>query len=519
MGVTEADFPAHRGVRSLTPFQLALAVVAGLTLLRVAVLFISPLQLYPDEAQYWVWSREPALGYFSKPPMIAWLIWASTALGGDSEAWIRVSAPLLHAVSAVTLALIGRRLYGEWAGFWAAALYGLMPGVQLSSVVIATDAPMLLFISIALLAYVALLSAPKGPTRVALAGAVGLALGLGCLAKYAALYFLMGLIAHALIDAKARRCWGLPELAAGGVAFLVCLGPNLFWNLENGFHTVRHTVANAGRLQIGGGSAAEWDPRQAPGFFLSQFGVFGPLPFAILIGGGAALSAKRRLQREDQMLLCFVLPPLIIVLVEAVLSRANANWAGAAYSPASVLVAGWLVRWRAKRVLWAAMASQAAIAMVVVVAVSTPGAADALGLGNSIKRARGWREAADAVMGRLALERASGTVTALAVDDRFLFNALAYYARAPLTAPGAPPLRIWVREANPNNQAETTSPLTPAEGGRVLFAQAIESYHQETLADFASVEREEQLRIPLDRKRTRDIALFVASGFQPIPRH
>jgi 4-amino-4-deoxy-L-arabinose transferase-like glycosyltransferase len=59
-----------------------------LTVLRVA-LFVTPFELYPDEAQYWLWSRDLAFGYFSKPPMIAWLIWATTGVGGDAEPWVR----------------------------------------------------------------------------------------------------------------------------------------------------------------------------------------------------------------------------------------------------------------------------------------------------------------------------------------------------------------------------------------------------------------------------------------------
>src|SRR4051812_9165177 len=169
----------------MDPGALALAMVAALTCVRLIVLFVTPLQLYPDEAQYWGWSRSLAFGYFSKPPMIAWLIAATTAIGGDAEPWVRLSAPLLHAAAALVLAQVGRRLYGPWAGFWAAVIYSLMPGVQLSATVIATDAPMLLFVSLALLAYVELLSAPTRRRSLACAASVGLAVGLGCMAKYA----------------------------------------------------------------------------------------------------------------------------------------------------------------------------------------------------------------------------------------------------------------------------------------------------------------------------------------------
>ena len=129
-------------------WRLTLCLVGVLTILRLAALFATPFELYPDEAQYWLWSRTLDFGYFSKPPMIAWLIWATTALGGDSEAWVRISALFLHGGTALVINRIADRLYGGWTGLAAAALYILMPGIQLSSGVITTDAPLLLFLSL-----------------------------------------------------------------------------------------------------------------------------------------------------------------------------------------------------------------------------------------------------------------------------------------------------------------------------------------------------------------------------------
>ena len=107
--------------------------------------FRTPLDLYPDEAQYWLWSRTLAGGYFSKPPMVAWAIWATTAIGGNAEPWVRLSAPLFQAGAMLTAYGLGRRLYGPAAGLAAAGVYALAPAVQLSSAVVATDAPLIFF--------------------------------------------------------------------------------------------------------------------------------------------------------------------------------------------------------------------------------------------------------------------------------------------------------------------------------------------------------------------------------------
>jgi hypothetical protein len=72
------------------------AILAGLLILRVLVLLLDPNSLYADETQYWLWSREVDWGYFSKPPMIAWIIAATTAVFGDADWAVRLAAPFLH---------------------------------------------------------------------------------------------------------------------------------------------------------------------------------------------------------------------------------------------------------------------------------------------------------------------------------------------------------------------------------------------------------------------------------------
>ncbi|MCA9266971.1 MAG: hypothetical protein KDA41_00795, partial [Planctomycetales bacterium] len=75
------------------------AVILAVTLVRLAVLTVLAIPLSMDEAQYWIWSRALDFGYYSKPPMIAWLIGATTSLCGDGEACVRATSPILHAAT------------------------------------------------------------------------------------------------------------------------------------------------------------------------------------------------------------------------------------------------------------------------------------------------------------------------------------------------------------------------------------------------------------------------------------
>ena len=56
-----------------------------------------PIDLSGDEAQYWDWSRHLDLSYYSKGPMVAYIIRASCALLGDNMPAVRLPA-LIFAV-------------------------------------------------------------------------------------------------------------------------------------------------------------------------------------------------------------------------------------------------------------------------------------------------------------------------------------------------------------------------------------------------------------------------------------
>src|SRR5918997_5931942 len=77
-------------------FAVCVLIVAAVTAVRLVGLMVSDVDLFFDEAQYWAWSREPAFGYFSKPPLLAWIIAAAEFVCGSSEACIRAPSPILY---------------------------------------------------------------------------------------------------------------------------------------------------------------------------------------------------------------------------------------------------------------------------------------------------------------------------------------------------------------------------------------------------------------------------------------
>ena len=114
--------------------------------------------------------------------------------------------------------------------------------------------------------------------------------------------------------------------------FLITLSPNLIWNFINDFSAVRHLGENANLAKSTNNLAEVF------AFLLSQAGVAGPLAFILMMG---IFGAAHR-ERHASWLICMSIPVLIIMILQAYLSEANANWAMTAYPALTVWLGGWI---------------------------------------------------------------------------------------------------------------------------------------------------------------------------------
>lgn len=480
----------------------AIGLIAALAMVRVVALAVSPVPLYADESQYWIWSREFDWGYFSKPPMIAWLIALSTGLLGDSDFAVRLPAPLLHTGTALFLFASAKRLWNERAGFWAALTYLTLPSIWLSGAIISTDALLLCAWSGALYAVLRL----RVGGGWASAAGLGLAVGLGFLSKYAMIYFPLGLALASVFDPRLRRSVLSPRGALAGFIALASLMPNLAWNAANDFATVSHTAANANW----GGDL--FHPAEMAEFLVEQIAVFGPVLFVVLCGLLIHIVRRfRSIDRDSLVLAAFILPPLLTVTVQAFLSRAHANWAASAYVAATLLVTAFLLRgpiWRR----WALIASIAFHSMVGVFVgtlAASPAFVEFMQMDNATKRIRAWPETAQAI----AAAAEAGDYAFVVFDDRNVFHQTQRYA------PGLEGrLRMWLRYAGPVNHAEDVWPLPEDAEGPILVVSHRPLEVQRLRQDFEEFESVGELAIPLDGGRTRDFTLWRAEGHRRVPR-
>jgi 4-amino-4-deoxy-L-arabinose transferase-like glycosyltransferase len=440
---------AARPLRGVNPLAATLVAVGTITAIRVVWMAARPVGLYPDEAQYWFWAQHLAFGYYSKPPLIAWVIALTTWVLGNGELGVRAAAPLLHAGTSMLVYATAARLYDRRTGFWSALGYASLPGTSLSSFIISTDAVLLPCWAAALYGLVRAREPDGGRWWVM----VGIAAGFGLLAKYAMAYWLLSAFLYVLGVAAERR--HLPRLLAATALALLIFTPNLWWNWDHGFVSFLHLRDNA---HITG---AMIHPAAFARFFLSQFGVFGPLFFVGLIAVAAAGLGEWR----AGLLAAFSFPALILMLAVSLLSRAEPNWAAPVYVSAIVLVVAWALRRGWQRAVLASIVLNLALAVAVF------GAADAAAaLGKPIPakldplhRLRGWHRLGVTVSAELA---AHPGLTLLA-DDREVLAALIYYVRPhPFDA------TIWSPIPGIRDQWALTNNIANRRGADFLFVSA-----------------------------------------------
>lgn len=472
--------------------------LAVLLAVRLVALALNRTDLFFDEAQYWFWSLEPAFGYYSKPPLIAWIIGLSTGVCGMEEFCVRLPSPFLHTATALGVFLVGRQLYDTRTGVLAALVYATVPAVSLSAGIISTDVPLLMFWAIALYAFARMLATQDWWPALLL----GLAFGMGLNAKYAMAWFVVCVVVYLVATPDKRYLARDLRLYAAFLIGALMIVPNLLWNLRHKFATFSHTADNA-----------KWDgplvhPDKALEFFGAQFGVFGPILFGALIVI-CWRAARRKLPEADRLLLAFSVPVIAAILIQAFLSRAHANWAAVAYIAATVLVTATMIR----DVAWGWFKASAAI-HIAVVAIFFAGMATAgliklpAGLA-PFSRTLGWEDVAEAVRAEVESANARGKpYAAVLSDDRPMTAELLYYMRGTDT-----PIYAWRVTAKPRDHFEMVRPYSAVVPGPVLLA-TLGGDATHVSSRFANAEKTGEKTVPAGVNATRRVTFFRLSGYK-----
>jgi 4-amino-4-deoxy-L-arabinose transferase-like glycosyltransferase len=485
---------SHRSSRSV---WFAVALVVAVSLWRFALLAFHAPNLSFDEAQYWAWAQTIQLGYYSKPPMVAWAIAATTAACGEGEGCIKLSAVLAHLLTTGLLYLLGRELWDRATAAWIAAAWITLPAVSLSSMVITTDPFLLSAWTAALLCLVKGRRAGGAPNGWWIG--FGIALGLGLLSKYAMLFFLASLALWLAWDRTARPLWKAGGLWLGIGIGLLIYAPNLLWNARNGFVSYEHTKDNAAL------TGSLFHPVKLAEFVGSQFAVFGPILMVALIVAIVA-ACRRSAGPRERLLVAFTLPVLLVMTAESFLSRANANWTAPSFIGGILLAVSWLAgRAWARPLLVASLALHLLAAFGLyhfdLVKPLLGARADKI---DPLRRIRGWDRVGDRVSAILAAHPGAR----LLADERKVLASLVYYVHPhPFDA------AKWNENRQVRDHFDQTSRLEAGEKEMIYITENPE-VPISLVRRFTTAERIDVIRMHIDAgARGRPLAVWHLTGF------
>ena len=443
---------ADRMPRIEPRYATLLAILGVVLAIRLAGLALSGADLYFDEAQYWAWAQEPAFGYYTKPPLIAWLIAAGTSVCGDEPFCVRFPVPIIHTATALLVHAVASRLFERRVAFWSAIVYVTMPGTSVSATLMSTDVPLLFFWTLGLLAIVRQVERPSLRDGLLL----GMAVGLGLNAKYAMISLPLCFALYAIADRQARRALLSPGTLAGLLLAAALITPNVLWNAEHAFATFAHTRDNATAVS------------RFPNFlgvleFVGiQMVILGPLPF---VAYGLALAAKAGGidERARRLLSYHSLPVFGLIALQAFVMRANGNWAATAFPAAAILgtAAMFALDWR--RAFHATLGFAAVVAVGAAFAGAFTGVITWGPLGGELGKLRGWSDLAAKVQ-RVADEQKVDTVV---LTRRGVTASMIYELRdSGLT------VKAWRPDpVHPRDHFELTRPWMATDPGPVLLVE------------------------------------------------
>src|SRR4051812_38006454 len=255
----------------LTPARCRLLLIAYLLACSIAnVIYLNrncPIDLSGDEAQYWDWSRRLDLSYYSKGPLVAYIIRASCAIFGETMPAVRYPAIVLGVGTSIFCYLLTRNLFGsERLALGAVLLSALPPIFTFGGVFMTIDAP--LFFCWAAATYFAAVAIFDQKMWAWVC--VGVFMGLGFLAKYAMFLWIPSVFLFVLTDLLSRKRQLAGFFVAAFVAILFTI-PVIVWNHRHGWVSLKHVAHQTG---TSGGSVSRGNFFELIG---SQIAILNPI--------------------------------------------------------------------------------------------------------------------------------------------------------------------------------------------------------------------------------------------------
>ena len=306
------------------PARLVAAVIVIGTVLRVTI--AATIGLGVDESYAVVVARTPSWSYFDHPGLSFWIPGLlARAAGSENAVLLRAPFILMFAATTWVVYRLGARLFGHWAGAYAALLLNIAPVFTVAfGGWVLPDGPLDLFVALAVLGLAHVFFAPgRNPTRWWLLA--GVAAALAALSKYQAIFLSIGLALFVVTYRDARRA-----LTGAGPPAALCVatlgvGPTLLWNATHGWASFAFQFGR-GASPGGNGLTALLENVGGQALYVSPW-LWVPLIVALAHG------LRRGPADEARWLLCCMAAPPILLFTLITLggNRGLPHWSMVGY--------------------------------------------------------------------------------------------------------------------------------------------------------------------------------------------
>jgi membrane-associated phospholipid phosphatase len=448
-------------------------LIALCFVLRLAYIGSGKIELSEDEAYKWLWSKHPALAYYSKPPLIAYTQFLGTHLWGDTEFGVRFFSPIIAAV----LTLLVLRFLTREAGARLAVIVVLAttvtPLTALGATVMTEDPLSVLFWTAAMFAGWRA-AQPEGTTRQWLW--VGLWMGLGFLSKPTNLAQCVCWAVFFLLWPPARLHLRRPGPYLALVIAALFFLPVVIWNAQHNWITVSH-LASDGQL------GEKWHRTYVVEFLLTETALLHPLFFIAAMWAALAFWRQGRGNPLSLYLFAMGAPLFVGYFILSFHSRILGNWIAPAIIPLFCLAAiYWWKRWEQGALsLKPLLVGGLIFGAVVVVILHEPNLVNKVlhrklpAKLDLLRRVSGWKELAEvAGDARSRLEEQGGPAAFIICEHYGFTSEISFYLPEAKSRVRTDPLVFFEAGASPQNQFYFWPSYLDHKGQNALFVRQVD---------------------------------------------
>lgn len=294
---------------------------------------LTHLPLTGDEAYHWEWSRRLGWGYYDHPPLVAWMIRASTESFGTSLFSVRFPAWLCSVAYLAVLGFTAHQVSKSWRiAFWATLAIACFPIWNVSVTLITTDPPYALFFILSAVALAKAFETEKWGWWLAF----GVFTGFTILGKLLGLTVFLSALLAVVLNPKLRPWLRRPQPYVATLIALLVWSPNLVWNAQNDWATFMfHTMIR---------NEAKPFPTHLVQFVLGQPLIAFPIFFGALVAMVLRhVEDRRNLSAGQATFLAFSIPLPTLGLLMSFRSEVGIHWTSVAYLTAAPIgFAMWL---------------------------------------------------------------------------------------------------------------------------------------------------------------------------------